>query len=44
MRDGGNKKFKVYVRDPSTGNIITVRFGDPNMEIKRGHQRELSIV
>ena len=35
MRDGGNKKFKVYVRDPSTGNIITVRFGDPNMEIKR---------
>jgi len=36
MRDsGGNKKFKVYVRDPSTGNIKTVRFGDPNMEIKR---------
>jgi hypothetical protein len=36
MRDsGGNKKFKVYVRDPSTGNVKTVRFGDPNMEIKR---------
>tara|TARA_R100000697_G_C5447083_1_gene196636 strand:+ start:554 stop:886 length:333 start_codon:yes stop_codon:yes gene_type:complete len=36
MRDsGGNKKFKVYVKDPSTGNIKTVRFGDPNMEIKR---------
>ena len=36
MRDsGGNKKFKVYVRDPSTGNTKTVRFGDPNMEIKR---------
>jgi hypothetical protein len=35
MRDDGNKKFKVYVRDPSTGNIVTVRFGDPNMEIKR---------
>ena len=32
---GGPKKFKVYVRDPSTGNIKTVRFGDPNMEIKR---------
>tara|TARA_R110001583_G_scaffold194603_1_gene365899 strand:- start:53 stop:349 length:297 start_codon:yes stop_codon:yes gene_type:complete len=32
---GGPKKFKVYVRDPSTGNIVTVRFGDPNMEIKR---------
>ena len=36
MRDsGGNKKFKVYVRDPSTGNIKTVRFGDPNLSIKR---------
>ena len=36
MRDsGGNKKFKVYVKDPSTGNVKTVRFGDPNMEIKR---------
>ena len=35
MRDDGNKKFKVYVRDPSSGNIVTVRFGDPNMEIKR---------
>ena len=29
------KKFKVHVKDPSTGNIKTVRFGDPNMEIKR---------
>jgi hypothetical protein len=35
MRDDGDKKFKVYVKDPSTGNVITVRFGDPNMEIKR---------
>jgi hypothetical protein len=35
MRDDGDKKFKVYVKDPKTGNIITVRFGDPNMEIKR---------
>lgn len=32
---GKNKKFKVHVKDPKTGNIITVRFGDPNMEIKR---------
>lgn len=30
-----NKKFKVYVRDPSTKKIKVVRFGDPNMEIKR---------
>jgi hypothetical protein len=31
---GGRKKFKAYARD-SQGNIVTVRFGDPNMEIKR---------
>lgn len=30
-----NKKFKVYVRDPQTKKIKVVRFGDPNMEIKR---------
>ena len=35
MRDsGGNKKFKVYVMGPK-GNVVVVRFGDPNMEIKR---------
>jgi hypothetical protein len=28
------KKFKVYVRNDK-GNIVVVRFGDPNMEIKR---------
>lgn len=32
---GGPKKFVVYVRDPKTGNIKTVRFGDPNMKIKK---------
>ena len=35
MRDDGDKKFKVYVKDPNTGKIVIVRFGDPNMEIKR---------
>jgi len=29
-----NKKFKVYVRGPK-GNVVVVRFGDPNMSIKR---------
>lgn len=29
-----NKKFKVYVKGPK-GNVIVVRFGDPNMSIKR---------
>ena len=27
-------KFKVYVKGPS-GKVVVVRFGDPNMEIKR---------
>lgn len=31
----GKKKFGVYVKSPETGNTIMVKFGDPNMEIKR---------
>jgi len=31
---GGPKKFGVYVKNES-GNVVIVRFGDPNMEIKR---------
>ena len=31
---GGPKKFAVYVQNES-GNVVIVRFGDPNMEIKR---------
>ena len=31
---GGKKKFAVYVKNPA-GKVIIVRFGDPNMEIKR---------
>lgn len=34
---GDVKKFKVYVRDPSTGNIKKVNFGDPNMRIKKSN-------
>ena len=30
-----SKKFKVYVKDPKSKNIKVVRFGDPNMDIKR---------
>jgi hypothetical protein len=32
---GDVKKYKVYVRDPKTGNIKKVSFGDTGMEIKR---------
>ena len=31
---GESKKFAVYVKGPK-GNVVIVRFGDPNMEIKR---------
>ena len=29
-----NKKFKVYVKGPK-GKVVVVRFGDPNLSIKR---------
>jgi len=32
---GDVKKFKVYVKDPKTGNVKKVNFGDPNMRIKK---------
>ena len=32
---GDVKKSKVYVKDPKTGNIKKVNFGDPNMRIKK---------
>lgn len=32
---GDVKKYKVYVKDPKTGNVKKVNFGDKNMEIKR---------
>jgi len=30
-----SKKFGVYVKDKSTGNVKKIRFGDPNMKIKK---------
>ena len=32
---GDVKKYKVYVRDPQTGNIKKVNFGDKKLSIKR---------
>lgn len=32
---GGSKKSYVYVRNPESGNVIKVSFGDPNMRIKK---------
>jgi hypothetical protein len=34
---GDVKKFKVYVKDPSTGNVKKVNFGDPNMRIRKSN-------
>ena len=32
---GKSKKFAVYVRNKSTGRVQIVRYGDPNMRIKK---------
>ena len=34
---GDVKKFKVYVKDPSTGNTKKVNFGDHDMKIKKSN-------
>ena len=34
---GRSKKFGVYVRNKATGKINDVRFGDPNLSIKRNN-------
>lgn len=41
LPSGSKKKFGVYVKNPK-GNVVMVKFGDPNMEIKRddsGHRK-----
>lgn len=34
---GDVKKFKVFVKDPSTGNVKKVNFGDKTMRIKKNN-------
>ena len=34
---GDVAKFKVYVKDPSTGNVKKVNFGDKTMRIKKSN-------
>jgi hypothetical protein len=36
---GDVKKSKVYVKDPSTGNVKKVNFGDPNMKIRKSNPK-----
>ena len=36
---GDVKKFKVFVRNPDTGRIIKVNFGDPDMRIRKSNPK-----
>ena len=36
---GDVKKYRVYVKDPKTGNVKKINFGDPNMKIKRDNPK-----
>tara|TARA_R100001594_G_scaffold150658_1_gene213216 strand:+ start:3956 stop:5863 length:1908 start_codon:yes stop_codon:yes gene_type:complete len=36
---GDVKKFKVFVKDPKTGNVKKVNYGDPNMRIKKSNPK-----
>lgn len=36
---GDVKKYKVYVKNPKSGKVVKVNFGDPNMEIKRDNPK-----
>lgn len=33
----GSKKFKVFVKDKTSGNIKTIRFGDSSMKIRKNN-------
>jgi hypothetical protein len=35
LPQGSKKKFGVYVKNPKSGNVVMVKFGDPNLSIKR---------
>ena len=36
---GDQKNYKVYVKNPKTGNVKKVNFGDPNMRIKKSNPK-----
>ena len=41
LPQGSDKKFGVYVKNPKSGNVIMVKYGDPNMSIKRDDPERL---
>jgi hypothetical protein len=36
---GDVKKSKVYVKNPATGKVVKVNFGDKNMKIKKSNPK-----
>jgi len=40
LPQGSDKKFGVYVKNDK-GNVVKVKFGDPNLSIKRDHEDRL---
>ena len=36
---GGPKKFKVYVKNPKTGRVKTIRFGQSGVKIKKSNPK-----
>ena len=41
LPQGSDKKFGVYVKNPKSGNVVMVKFGDPNLSIKRDDPERL---
>jgi hypothetical protein len=35
---GGSKKYYVYVKNPKTGNVKKISFGDPGLKTKSGNK------
>lgn len=36
---GGSKKYYVYVKNPKTGNVKKISFGDPGLKTKSGNKK-----
>ena len=37
-QSGGGKKYYVYVKNPKTGNVKKISFGDPGLKTKSGNK------
>ena len=39
---GGSKKYYVYTKNPKTGKVIKISFGDPGLKTKSGNKKRAS--